>query len=128
MGDRAGFVWKDVPANNHIDELVAAKLQRTKTLPSAECNDYDFVRRVYLDLTGLPPTPKQVQSFVDDQRETKVKRDELVDQLVGNKDYVDFWTNKWADLLMVNRKFLGVEGATAFRNWIRGEVAANRPV
>ncbi len=127
MGDRAGFEWKDPPANNHIDELVAAKLKRTKTLPSGECNDYEFVRRVYLDLTGLPPTPEQVQSFVDDKRETKLKRDELIDHLVGNADYVDFWTNKWADLLMVNRKYLGVEGATAFRNWIHGEVAANRP-
>jgi hypothetical protein len=46
---------------------------------------------------------------------------------VGNDDYIDFWTNKWADLLMVNRKYLGVEGATALRSWIRGEVAANTP-
>ncbi|HEX3601163.1 MAG TPA: DUF1549 domain-containing protein, partial [Lacipirellulaceae bacterium] len=127
MGDRAGFVWQDAPVNNHIDELVSAKLERTKTLPSGECNDYEFVRRVYLDLTGLPPTPEQVQSFVDDKRDTKAKRDALVDSLIGNKDYVDFWTNKWADLLMVNRKFLGVEGATAFRNWIHGELEANRP-
>ncbi len=127
MGDRAGFTWNDAPVNNHIDELVSAKLKRTKTLPSGECTDYEFVRRVYLDLTGLPPTPEQVQSFVDDTRDMKVKRDDLVDHLIGNKDYVDFWTNKWADLLMVNRKFLGVEGATAFRNWIRGELEANRP-
>ncbi len=47
-------------------------------------------------------------------------------QLVGSDDYIEFWTNKWADLLMVNRKFLGVEGATALRNWIRGELAATR--
>jgi len=127
MGDRTGFVWQDVQANNKIDELVAAKLKRTKTLPSELCDDYEFVRRVHLDLTGLPPTPEQIQSFMDDQRASKAKRDELVDKLVGNDDYVDFWTNKWADLLMVNRKFLGVEGATALRNWIRKELAENRP-
>ncbi len=127
MGDRSGFAWKEPPANNRIDELVAAKLKRTKTLPSELCDDYEFVRRVYLDLTGLPPTPDQVQSFADDKRDTKIKRDELIDRLVGSSDYLDFWTNKWADLLMVNRKFLGVEGATAFRNWIRGELAANTP-
>ncbi|MFO0788610.1 MAG: DUF1549 domain-containing protein [Pirellulales bacterium] len=127
MGDRAGFEWKEPPANNRIDELVSAKLKRTKTLPSSECNDYEFVRRVYLDLTGLPPTPEQVQAFVDDQRASQAKRDELVDRLIGSADYVDFWTNKWADLLMVNRKFLGVEGATALRNWIHGELAANTP-
>jgi WD40 repeat protein/mono/diheme cytochrome c family protein len=127
MGDRAGFTWQEPPKNNQIDELVAAKLKRTKTLPSGECNDYEFVRRVYLDLTGLPPTPEQVQSFVDDNRNAKAKRDELVDRLVGNADYVDFWTNKWADLLMVNRKYLAVEGATAFRGWIRKQLAENRP-
>jgi WD40 repeat protein len=127
MGDRAGFAWKDVPANNRIDELVAEKLKRTKTLPSELCDDYEFVRRVYLDLTGLPPTPEQIQSFIDDKREPKAKRDDLVDKLVGNDDYVDFWTNKWADLLMVNRKFLGVEGATALRSWIRKALAENRP-
>ena len=44
--------------------LVAAKLQRTKTLPSPLTNDFEFVRRVYLDLTGLPPTPEQIQAFV----------------------------------------------------------------
>jgi WD40 repeat protein/mono/diheme cytochrome c family protein len=127
MGDRSGFTWSNPPANNHIDELVAAKLQRTKTAASSLTNDYEFVRRVYLDLTGLPPTPEQIQAFVDDKAETQAKRDVLVDKLVGNDDYIDFWTNKWADLLMVNRKYLGVEGATALRSWIRGELAANTP-
>ena len=56
-----------------------------------------------------------------------VKRDELVDRLIGSPEFVDYWTNKWADLLQVNRKFLGVEGSVAFRNWIRAQVAANTP-
>jgi WD40 repeat protein len=127
MGDRAGFVWEDMPANNRIDELVAAKLQRTKTLPSPLANDYEFVRRVYLDLTGLPPTPAQIEEFVNDPADARAKREALADRLVGNDDYIEFWTNKWADLLMVNRKFLGLEGATALRAWIRGELAANTP-
>ncbi|HEX2475184.1 MAG TPA: DUF1549 and DUF1553 domain-containing protein, partial [Lacipirellulaceae bacterium] len=127
MGDRTGFEWAESPTNNRIDELVAAKLRRTKTLPSQLADDYEFVRRVYLDLTGLPPTPEQLQAFVDDPRETRVKRDALVDGLVGSNDYIEYWTNKWADLLMVNRKFLGLEGAVALRNWIRGELEANTP-
>jgi WD40 repeat protein/mono/diheme cytochrome c family protein len=127
MGDRTGLEWTEPPANNRIDELVAAKLQRTKTLPSPVTDDYEFVRRVYLDLTGLPPTPQQLQAFIDDAREARIKRDALIDQLVGSDDYIEYWTNKWADLLMVNRKFLGLEGAVALRNWIRGEVAANTP-
>jgi hypothetical protein len=127
MGDRAGFAWQKPPANNKIDELVDAKLERTKTLPSDLTNDYEFVRRVYLDLTGLPPKPEQIQSFVDDKNETAGKRAALIDKLVGNKDYIEYWTNKWADLLMVNGKFLSPQGAAAFRNWIRGELAANTP-
>ena len=50
-----------------------------------------------------------------------------MDRLIGNKDFVEYWTNKWADLLQVNRKFLGVEGAAAFRGWIRGHVERNTP-
>ncbi len=60
-------------------------------------------------------------------RETRVKREEVIDRLIGNKEYVDYWTNKWADLLQVNRKFLDTQGAVAFRQWIREKVAANTP-
>ncbi len=127
MGDRTGFVWSDKPVNNEIDEFVHAKLKHTKTSLADLCDDYSFVRRVYLDLTGLPPTPEQVHAFIEDTRESKTKRDELIDQLVGNDEYVEHWTNKWADLLQVNSKFLGREGAEAFRNWIREEVKANTP-
>jgi WD40 repeat protein len=127
MGDRNGFVWEQPPANNRIDELVAAKLKRTKTLPSQLADDYEFVRRLHLDLTGLPPTPEQIESFMSDPRDSRTKRDALVTQLVGSDDYVEYWTNKWADLLMVNRKFLGLEGAVAMRNWIRGQLAKNTP-
>jgi hypothetical protein len=127
MGDRSGFVWVDPPANNFVDELVAAKLQRMKILPSGPCTDAEFIRRLYLDLTGLPPTADEVRAFLADERDSRVKRDELIDRLVGSNDYVDLWTNKWSDLLQVNRKFLGAEGAAAFRQWIRQQIAANAP-
>jgi WD40 repeat protein/mono/diheme cytochrome c family protein len=127
MGDRSGFAWKQPPANNKIDELAAAKWKRMKIQPSELCSDTEFIRRVYLDLTGLPPTADEVRAFTADSRPTRVKRDELVDRLVGSKPYVEYWTNKWADLLQVNRKFLGTEGAIAFRSWIRAEVEKNTP-
>ena len=127
MGDRSGFVWSESPAFNKIDELVAAKWKRMKILPSGLCSDADFLRRVHLDLTGLPPSADDVRAFLADTRDSRVKRDELIDRLIGNNEFVDFWTNKWADLLQVNRKFLGVEGAVAFRTWIRTQVAANIP-
>ena len=127
MGDRAGFVWQEPAAWSEIDSLVARKLERMKILPSGLCDDYEFIRRVTLDLTGLPPSADEVRAFVADSRETRTKRDELVDKLVGSDSYVEFHANKWADLLQVNGKFLGGEGAGLFRAWIRKEVAANTP-
>jgi hypothetical protein len=127
MGDRTGFTWKDAPPNNYIDEFVYEKLKRTKVLPSELCTDEDFLRRIYLDLTGLPPKPEEVSAFVVDGRPTKVKRDEVIDKLVGSPDFVEHWTNKWADLLQVNRKFLGEKGATSLRTWIRAAIGKNMP-
>ena len=127
MGDRAGFTWQETPTYNYIDELVYAKLKSVKILPSDVCTDADFVRRLHLDLTGLPPEPDTVKKFLSDPTPSREKRDKLVDALIGSPDYVDHWANKWADLLQVNRKFLGPEGATAFRKYIRDAVSSNKP-
>jgi len=127
MGDRSGFTPSHPPVYNKVDELTAAKWRRMKIAPSGVCTDDEFLRRAYLDLIGLPPTADDVRAFLADAREGRVKREALVDKLIGSPDYVDYWTNKWADLLQVNRKFLEAEGAVAFRNWIRGKVAANTP-
>lgn len=127
MGDRSGFVWQEPPTNNEIDRFVIGKLKRMRTLQSPLCNDTEFVRRIYLDLTGLPPMPEEVRAFLNDRRDSRWKRDELVDRLIGSEDWVEHWANKWADLLQVNSKFLGGEGAKLFRDWIRAEVKANTP-
>jgi WD40 repeat protein len=127
MGDRTGFVWSDPPTWGRVDDLTAQKWQRMKIQPSELATDGEFLRRVCLDLTGLPPKASEVRAFLADTRETRIKRDELIDRLVGNKEYVDYWTNKWADLLQVNRKFLDPQGAVAFRQWIREKVAENTP-
>lgn len=127
MGDRSGFVWQDVPVHNHIDTLVYEKLRRMKIQPSDLCTDEDFIRRVYLDLIGLPPSPEDVRQFLADRRPTRIKRDEMIDRLVGHPEFVEHWTNKWADLLQVNRKFLGDKGAAVLRQWIRSAIASNMP-
>ena len=127
MGDRDGYVERDYETWNRIDELVAKKWRRMKITPSEICDDATFLRRVHLDLTGLPPGSQQVRNFVDDPRPARVKRAEVIDQLIGNEDYVEYWTNKWSDLLQVNRKFLGVEGSVSFRQWIRDAIEENRP-
>lgn len=127
MGNREGFTWEEPPQFNAIDGLVAAKWQRMKIRPAGLCSDDEFIRRVYLDLTGLPPTSEQVRAFLADQRELQLKRNELVDRLIGSDEFIDYWSNKWADLLQVNRKFLAPEGAAKFHAWIRQQVADNVP-
>lgn len=127
MGDRTGFEWTEPESWSTVDKLVAAKWQRMKIQPSDLCTDTEYLRRVHLDLTGLPPTADEVRAFMADDRDTRVKRAEVVDKLIGNEDFVDYWTNKWADLLQVNRKFLGAEGSSAFRDWIKKEVKENTP-
>lgn len=127
MGDREGFTWKAPETWGEIDKLVAAKWERMKVQPSELCSDEEFVRRVHLDLTGLPPSSDRVRSFLADDRPTRAKRDALVDELLKTPEYTDHWTNKWSDMLQVNSKFLGDEGAKLFREWIRKEVEANTP-
>jgi hypothetical protein len=127
LGDRAGFTWEQRSVQNWIDELVDRKLRQVMVQASPLCTDEEFVRRVYLDLTGLPPEPDEVRAFLADARPSQAKRDALIDQLVGGEAFIEHWTNKWADLLQVNRKFLGDVGASAFRGWIRNAVATNTP-
>jgi hypothetical protein len=127
MGDRTGFEWVQRPTHNYVDELVDAKLKKMKIVASELCTDEEFVRRLYLDLTGLPPTADTVRAFLADAKPSREKRDALVDKLIGSADYVEHWTNKWADLLQVNRKFLGDPGAAALRKWIREQVDGNTP-
>jgi Protein of unknown function (DUF1553)/Protein of unknown function (DUF1549)/Bacterial Ig-like domain (group 2) len=127
MGDRTGFAWQETPTYNYIDELVYNKLKSVRIQPSGVCSESDFVRRLYLDLTGLPPEPETVKKFLSDKTPSKEKREKLIDQLIGSPDYVDHWANRWSDLLQVNRKFLGDVGAQAFRTYIRESVAKNKP-
>jgi hypothetical protein len=127
MGDRSGYAWKQVPEYNFIDTLADEKMRQVKVLPSDLCTDAQFMRRVYIDLTGLSPEPAAIRAFLADKRDSRTKRAELVDKLIGSPDFVENWTNKWADLLEVNRKFLGEQGAAAFRDYIRKAVSDNMP-
>ncbi len=110
MGDRTGYAWAPSPAVNPIDAFVASKLQRLKIEPSSLCSDTEFLRRVSIDLTGLPPTANQVREFLADQTPTQEKRNRKIDELIASEAFVEHWTNKWSDLLQVNSKFLGKEG------------------
>ncbi len=127
MGDRSGYEWVKTPEYNYIDTHVHNKLKRLKILPSELCTDEEFVRRIYFDMTGLPPDPAQVRSFLADKTPAKEKREKLIDILVETPEYVDHWTHKWGDLLQSNRKFLGERGMWLFQEWIHESIAKNRP-
>ena len=127
IGNRDGYEWKKVPERNYIDKLVHAKLLRMKILPSGTCSEAEFLRRVSIDLTGLPPSVEQVKAFLADKRPSIEKRDEKIDQLIGSPEFIEHWTLKWSDLLLSNSKFITEKGSWAFRNWIRRAVATNMP-
>ena len=127
MGDRTGYAFAPMPEYNFIDKHINAKLEKMKILPSALCTDDEFLRRVYLDLTGVVPTAAVARAFVEDKSPSQQKREKLVDSLMGSRDYVAYWSNRWADLLQCSSKTLGEKGTWLFREWIRESVAQNKP-
>lgn len=127
LGDREGYQWVPSPEYNFVDTLVNQKLKRIKLLPSDLCTDAEFLRRVSLDLTGLPPTAEQVRAFLADSRDSRLKREAKIEELIDSPGFVDHWTLKWSDLLLSNRKYLTEKGVWAFRNWIRNAIATNKP-
>lgn len=127
LGDRTGYRWSNPPEYSYVDKWIDRKLQKIKALPSGLCDDATFLRRVSIDLTGLPPTPEQTRAFLADKTPTQQKRARLTDGLLNSPDYVERWTNKWADLLSANSRFLGERGVLKFRNWIRNAVTTNMP-
>ncbi len=123
---RKDFVWSDPPAANFIDEHVFKKLRTLRTNPSALCDDTTFLRRAYLDLLGLVPSPETARAFVADS--TADKRPRLVEELLKREEFADFWALKWADLLKIEERQLDAKGMEVFHRWIRESIAANKPI
>lgn len=81
---------------NAIDAFVLANLERQGITPSPEADRATLIRRVSLDLIGLPPTPKEIADFVNDQRPDAYER--LVDRLLASAHYGERWARPWLDL------------------------------
>lgn len=127
LGNRDGYEWTPQPEYNYVDTLINGKLQRMKILPSASADDAEFLRRVSLDIAGVPPTSEEVLAFVADTTDPVAKRTAMIEKLLSSPMYVEHWTLKWSDLLLNRRKTVTERGVWAFRNWIRQSVAANKP-
>ena len=125
LGEAPGFVWPNPPARNYIDEQVFAKLRKLQIPPAELCSDQEFVRRVFLDLIGLLPTPAEAASFTANT--DPHKRDQLIDALLERPEYADFWALLWADLLRVKSGRLGAPAAFKLHRWLVASVAKNRP-
>lgn len=123
---REGFVWNNPPEANYVDKHVFAKLKQMTIQPSDLCTDAEFVRRAYLDLCGLLPTPEESSKFLADKAADK--RAKLIDTLFERAEYADFWALKWSDVLRSNRKTIQVKGVNAFQLWIRDHMRQNTPV
>ena len=81
---------------NPIDRFLLARLEREGLKPSPEADRATLVRRLALDLTGLPPTPEDVDRFVADTRPDAYER--LVDRLLKSPAYGEHWARMWLDL------------------------------
>ena len=75
------------------------KLKKLRMLPSELCTTRTFLRRVYLDIIGLLPTPEEYDRFMAETRPNK--REKLVDELLGRKEFAELWVMKWAELLQI---------------------------
>ncbi len=118
------------PPNNYIDGLVAEKLNKLRIVPSALSDDEAFLRRVFLDVVGVPPTVDERAAFLADTRPNK--REAVVDSLLGRKEFTEMWVMKWAELLQIRTFNMGgqqvsYKAALNYYQWLRERVAGNVP-
>lgn len=126
------FQWPNPKEVNYIDGLVFDKLKKLHIAPSELSSDEAFLRRVYFDLIGLPPTREEHDQFLADTKTNK--RATLIDELIERPEFVDMWAMKWGELLRV-RAFNQVpqygrdaKAMFSFAAWIKGQMASNRPL
>ena len=107
-----------------IDALVEANLEKVGIKPNKEADDYTFVRRAHLDITGAIPTLVQTNSFISSKME---KREALVDSLLSSPGYVSHMYNYWASILRIKDRPDNNMLAYAYRDWVKDQLRTNRP-
>ena len=116
-------------STNLIDQFIFPAMQANGVTPANLTTDYEFVRRVTLDLTGRIPTAGQVTAFVASADPNK--RPALVDQLLAKPEWVDKWTMFYGDLFKNTASAVQVqikpEGRNAFYKWIHDSIAGGKP-
>jgi mono/diheme cytochrome c family protein len=92
LTDPKDVAWAKTP----IDRFILARLRAEKLTPLPEADGYALVRRVALDLTGLPPTPEEVEGFIADRSANAYEK--LVDRLLAKPAFGEHWARLWLDL------------------------------
>src|SRR5690349_18509202 len=88
---------KDVAwCRNPIDRFILARLEKEGLTPAPEASKNTLLRRVYLDLTGLPPSPQELAAFLADQSPDAYEK--VVDRLLASPHYGERWARPWLDL------------------------------
>ena len=118
--------YPDFARNNFIDEKLVPKWKDLGLLPSPGCADDEFFRRIHLDGIGTLPTPQDVKAFLADK--SPDKRAKAIDKVLDRPEFVDFWAQKWGDLLRINRDSMNERGMWSFHNWVRGNIRDSRPM
>lgn len=119
------------PVTQHpVDAFIRARLQRQRIAPSPAADPRTLVRRLYLDLTGLPPTPPQLQAFLSDAQPNAYLR--LVDELLASPHYGEKWARHWLDLARYADSEGGVQdyarpSAWRYRDWVIRAFNADLP-
>lgn len=119
----------DWPVND-IDRFVLARLEKENVAPSPAADRATLLRRLSLDLTGLPPTPQQVADFLADSRPDAYSRQ--VDRLLASPHYGEKWARYWLDLAHYAdsdgyEKDLVRPWAWRYRDWVINALNSDMP-
>ncbi len=121
------FTYPSVPAFNYIDTFVDAKLKKLRIPPSGLCTDEEFLRRVYIDVIGMLPTVEEYDRFMKSNAPNK--RELLVDELLGRKEFVELWVMKWAELLQIrSSNNVSYKAMLLYYNWLQDKLSRNVPM
>lgn len=82
---------------NPVDAFILQQLQQAGIEPAVEADRRTLIRRLTFDLTGLPPTPEEITTFVSDQRPDAYER--VVDRLLASPSYGERWGRHWLDVI-----------------------------
>ena len=121
------FSFPPTPEKNYIDTLVNAKLKNLRIAPSATCSDEVFLRRIFIDLTGMLPSVEEYKTFMANK--SADKREQLVKELMERKEFSELWVLKWAELLQIrSSNQVSYKATLLYYNWLQDRIARNVPL